>query len=70
VKALGAHVLDGSLPLPLAHEAFAATGQLSDARRRAHLDPLIWLLLAPEPRFWELAGTILGTVITPVSPSA
>jgi hypothetical protein len=25
------------------------------------LDPPIWLLLAPEARFWELAGTISGT---------
>jgi hypothetical protein len=25
------------------------------------LDRPTWLLLAPEARFWELAGTILGT---------
>jgi hypothetical protein len=25
------------------------------------LDRLIWLLLAPEARFWELTGTISGT---------
>ena len=26
------------------------------------LDRACWLLLAPKARFWELAGTILGTV--------
>jgi hypothetical protein len=41
LKAIGADVLDEELPVPQAHEAFAADGRLADPRLRSQLTRLV-----------------------------